>query len=132
MSSRAIEIILSRQLADCLNVPVFLVDPKGNLMFYNAPAEGLLGRRFEETGEMPMEMWSTAFFPTDEDGNAVPPEQLPLVTSIQKHVPAHKTFWVKSFDGRSIQISVTAIPIIGRDQEFVGAIAIFWDNPIDI
>ena len=132
MSGRAIEIILSRQLADCLNVPVFLVDPRGNLMFYNAPAEGLLGRRFEETGEMPMQEWSTAFYPTDEDGKAIPPDQLPLVDSIKNHVPAHKTFWVKSFDGRSIQISVTAIPIIGRDQEFVGAIAIFWDNSIEL
>lgn len=132
MSGRAIEIILSRQLADCLNVPVFLVDPRGNLMFYNAPAEGLLGRRFEDTGEMPMEEWSTAFYPTDEDGKAIPPDQLPLVDSIKNHVPAHKTFWVKSFDGRSIQISVTAIPIIGRDQEFVGAIAIFWDNSIEL
>lgn len=128
MAGRSIEIILSRQLADCLNVPVFIVDPEGNLVFYNAPAEGLLGRRFEDTGVMPMEMWSTAFHPTDEDGKAIPPEELPLVNSIQNHVPGHKTFWAKSFDGQSVKISVTAIPIIGRAQEFVGAMAIFWDN----
>jgi PAS domain-containing protein len=132
MPGRAIEIILSRQLADCLNVPVFLVDPNGNLLFYNAPAEGLLGQRFEDSGEMPMEMWSTAFYPTDADGNALPPSEIPLVNCISDHVPAHNTFWIKSFDGQSVQISVTAIPIIGRDQEFVGAMAIFWNNSIDV
>lgn len=126
MAGYAIEIILSRQLADSLNIPVFIVDPEGNLLFYNASAEELLGRRFEDTGEMPMEMWSTTFNPTDEEGKAIPPNELPLVKSIQNHVPAHKTFWVKSLDGQSRQISVTAIPIVGRSETFVGAMAVFW------
>ena len=38
-----IQIILTRQLAAYLSVPVFLVDPKGNLLFYNEPAEIVLG-----------------------------------------------------------------------------------------
>ena len=50
-----IEIILSRQLADCLSMPVFITDTVGNLIFYNEPAENLLGTRFEETGEMKVE-----------------------------------------------------------------------------
>lgn len=128
MAGRSIEIILSRQLADCLNVPVFIVDPEGNLIFYNASAEGLLGRRFEDTGEMPMEIWSTAFHPTDEDGNAIPPNELPLVNTTKNHVPSHKSFWLRSLDGKSHNVSVTAIPIVGRSQEFVGAMAIFWAN----
>jgi len=127
MAGHAIEIILSRQLADSLNIPVFIVDPEGNLLFYNAPAEELFGQRFEDTGEMPMEMWSTAFYPTDKDGNPIPPEQLPLVNSITNHVPDHNSFWINSFDGRRINISVTAIPIIGRAGIFVGAMAMFWD-----
>ena len=45
-----IQIILIRQLAGYLSVPLFLVDPKGDLLFYNEPAEAILGRRFEETG----------------------------------------------------------------------------------
>jgi hypothetical protein len=44
---------LARQLAGYLSVPVFLVDPLGNLLFYNEPAEVILGRRFEETGAQP-------------------------------------------------------------------------------
>ena len=33
-----IQIILMRQLAGYLSVPLFLVDPKGDLLFYNEPA----------------------------------------------------------------------------------------------
>jgi hypothetical protein len=58
-----IQIILTRQLAGYLSVPAFLVDPKGTLLFYNEPAEVLLGRRFDETGAMPAEEWATIFAP---------------------------------------------------------------------
>lgn len=132
MPSQAIEMILSRQLADSLSVPVFLVDPEGNLLFYNLPAEGVLGKKFEDTGPMPVGDWGTSFFPHEEDGTLIPPEGLPLVQTIQTQVPAHRTFWIKSLQGNSTKISVTAIPIIGRSGKFRGAMAIFWDNDLRI
>lgn len=128
MSAYEIEIILSRQLADCLTVPVFIVNPEGTLIFYNEPAEYILGKKFQDTGAMPVGDWGTSFFPHDGDGNDIPPEDLPLVQTIQNKVPAHKTFWIKTLDGKSIEISVTSIPIIGRSKNFSGAMAIFWDN----
>ena len=65
-----IQIILARQLAGYLSIPVFLVDQAGNLLFYNEPAELILGltHRFDETGAMPAEVWSTAFTPEDGSG----------------------------------------------------------------
>ena len=48
MTGHEIEIILTRQWADALSIPVFLTDPVGNLLFYNAPAEQILGKRFED------------------------------------------------------------------------------------
>ena len=128
MSAHAIEIILSRQLADCLTIPVFIVDPEGTLLFYNEPAEGILGKKFQDTGPMPVGEWGTAFFPHDENGKEIPPKDLPLVQTIEKKIPAHKTFWIKALDGKSTKISVTSIPIIGRSKNFSGAMAIFWDN----
>ena len=65
-SQKEIELILARQLASYLAMPIFIVDPLGNLVYYNEPAEGILGHRFEETGEMPVEEWTTIFQPTDE------------------------------------------------------------------
>jgi len=126
MASYEIEIILNRQLADCLSIPVFITDTKGNLIFYNEPAEDLLGTRFEETGAMPVEEWSTIFTPTDEFSNVIPPEELPLVKTLSKVYPYHKTFWIKSMHGNKEKISVTSYPIIGRENKFLGAVAIFW------
>ena len=73
-----IQIILARQLAGYLSVPVFLVDQNGNLLFYNEPAELILGQRFDETGAMPADVWSTAFTPEDGRGKPIPPNELPL------------------------------------------------------
>ena len=128
MSAMTIEIILSRQLADCLSVPVFIVDPKGTLLFYNEAAEHILGERYENSGEMPVSKWSTMFEPVDHDGNPVPPEDLPLVKTLHTHKPAHGSFVIKRLDGQSIPISVTSYPIIGRTKVFTGAVAIFWTN----
>lgn len=130
MPGYEIEIILSRQLADCLSVPVFIVDPEGTLLFYNEPAEIILGKRFEETGKMPVGEWGTAFQPHDAKGKSIPASELPLVKTLNNHEPAHMTFWIKSLSGKSLEISVTSIPIIGRSQKFTGALAIFWTKDL--
>ena len=126
MSSREIEVILSRQLADSLSTSVFIVDPDGNLIFYNEPAEDLLGLRYEETGTMPVSEWSSIFTPMDDKGNVLAPEDLPLVQTLSKQLPAQGDFWIRSLKNKSHKISVTSFPIIGRPDRFLGAIAIFW------
>jgi PAS domain-containing protein len=128
MPANQIEIILSRQLADCLSIPVFLTDPEGNLLFYNEPAEELLGKRYEETGKMPVAEWATIFNPIGEHGEPLPPESLPLVQTLTTRQPAHGVFWIESLKGINHKISVTAYPIIGRPDRFLGAVAIFWKN----
>ena len=128
MAGYDIEIILSRQLADCLTVPVFIVDPEGTLLFYNEPAETILGKRFEDTGPMPVKEWSTTYYPHDGKGNVIHPKNLPLVKTLNDHLPAHKSFWIRSMDGKDHNISVTSFPLIGRSQKFSGAIAIFWTH----
>lgn len=127
MAQKEIEVILTRQLASYLAMPVFLVDKEGNLVYYNEPAEAVLGRRFEETGEMQLADWSTIFTPTDESGTPLPPETLPLVIALRELTPAHKVFWIKGLDNVSRQISVTAFPLIGQANRHLGAVAIFWE-----
>lgn len=127
MPAYEIEIILNRQLADCLSMPVFITDTKGNLIFYNEPAEQILGTRFEDTGEMKLETWSTIFKQQDSEGKLLTPDQLPLARTIKDQYPYHKTFWIESLQGKSEKISVTAYPIIGRAGKFLGAVAIFWE-----
>jgi PAS domain-containing protein len=126
MASYEIEIILNRQLADCLSLPVFITDPNGDLIFYNEAAEKILGKRFEETGEMPKEIWSTVFKPLDDDGKQLPPEELPLVRTLKDVYPYHKSMRIEGLNGAVHDISVTSYPIISRSGNFLGAVAIFW------
>ena len=128
MPAYEIEIILNRQLADCLSIPVFITDTAGNLIFYNEPAERVLGARFEEKGEMSAETWSTIFKPLDEHMQPLPPTELPLVKTLGDQRPHHKTFWIESLNGKKEKISVTSYPIISRTAKFIGAVAIFWES----
>jgi PAS domain-containing protein len=122
-----IQIILIRQLAGYLSVPLLLVDPKGDLLYYNEPAETLLGRRFEETGAMPAETWSTAFTPIDERGQSIPPEELPLMIALATQRPASKRFYIHAMNGVRRHIDSTSIPIVGLQGEFLGAASLFWE-----
>jgi PAS domain-containing protein len=122
-----IELILMRQLASCLAMPIFLVDPEGNLVFYNEHAEKILGRRYEETGAMPVSEWSTIFRPFDANEEPLAPESLPLVIALTHMRPAHKRFWIRGLDGRKRHIEVTAIPIIGQRKQLAGGVSIFWE-----
>jgi PAS domain-containing protein len=125
-----VEVILARQLFDYLALPIFLVDPDGNLLFYNEPAEGILGHRYAETGPMPAAEWATIFDPTDEAGQPLPPEALPLITALRERRPAHSEFWIRGLDdGVPRRIEVTAFPLVGQAERRLGAVAIFWEKP---
>ncbi len=123
-----VEVILMKQVASYLATPVFVVNPAGNLVYFNEPAETLLGRRYEETGEMPQSEWATIFTPTDEDGVPIPPEGLPLVRALVDRRPAHREMWITGLDGPRRHISITAFPMIGQHNRNLGAVAVFWEE----
>ena len=128
MSQQEIEIILARHLAECLAMPIFIVNPDGDLIFYNEPAESILGLNYNETGMMPAKEWATIFNPADREGKSLAPEELPLVIALSEHHPAHRLFWIHGKDGVSREIEVTAFPLIGQAERFLGAVAIFWES----
>ena len=127
MAQKEIEIILMRQLASYLSVPIFVVDPEGTLLFYNEPAETLLGVQFDEAGEMPVSEWSTIFKPTDDAGRPLPPEALPLVTTLKTGAPARGTLWITGLDGIPRRLDVVSFPLVGQGHRVLGAAAILWD-----
>ena len=128
MPQREIEVILTRQLASYLALPIFIVDPDGTLVFYNEPAEAILGHRFEETGEMPASEWSS-LYTTDGPGDSVAPEELPLMIALREHRPAHGRLIIRGLDHVRRHIEVTAFPLIGQAGRGLGAVAIFWEVP---
>jgi hypothetical protein len=121
--------ILMKLVASYLAMPVFLVGPTGALLYYNEPAEAILGLRYEETGEMPLEEWSTVFVPTYENGSIMPPEALPLTKAVQQRLPDHGEFWVRGLDEVPHHISATAFPLVGQSERNLGSVAIFWETP---
>ena len=122
-----IQIILTRQLGAYLSVPLFIFDPKGNLIFYNEPAEAILGRRFDETGALSQEEWSSAVTRFDDEGQPIPREDLPQIITLTKKRPAYKRYHTRGPDGVVRHIEVTSIPLTGLQGDFLGAAVLFWE-----
>jgi PAS domain-containing protein len=127
MAPQEIEMILARHLASYLAMPIFLVDPQGTLLFYNAAAELILGRRFDESGPLPLEEWGTIFTPVDVPGGGLAPNEMPLVIALNEQHPAHRDFWIRGLDQVPRHIEVTGVPVIGQAGRHLGALAIFWE-----
>ena len=126
--TQPIELILMRELAGHLATPIFVVKPNGDLLFYNEPAEEILGTRFDETGMMPFQAWATAFTPTGDDGVVIPPNELPLAIAVQQQRPAQGVMTILGFDGKRRRLMVAAIPLKGQWGDHLGAMAIFWEE----
>jgi PAS domain-containing protein len=123
---KPLELILARNLLSSISTPGFLVDDASELVFYNDAAAGLLGRRVEEVGRLPLEEWSTMFGPFDDDGEPVAVEELPLVIALRHNRPSYSRFHVQSLNGERHEIEVAALPLVAASGGFRGALAIFW------
>jgi PAS domain-containing protein len=124
---KEIEVILTRQLAGYLTVPIFIIDPDGNLLYYNEPAQTILGQRFEDTGEMAAVEWGALFTPVGEDGRPLAVEDLPIIIALREHRPASRRFAIRGLDGAHRLIDVTAFPLDGVADRHLGAVAMFWE-----
>jgi PAS domain-containing protein len=120
-------VILMRQLASYMAMPILLLDPAGTLLFYNEPAEVLLGQRYVETGEMSLAEWTRRFRVTAEDGSPLAPEDRPLIIALQQRRAVHGAFWIQGLDGVARRIEATAFPLEGQGRRQLGAVAIFWE-----
>jgi PAS domain-containing protein len=125
VAQRPIELIMARNLLSSLSTPAFLVDEAAMLVFYNDAAGTLLGRRFEETGNMPADEWSSQFGPIDERGAPMPVEDLPLTSALRRGRPAHARFRIRSLEGGEQAIETSALPIL-TSEGARGAMIFFW------
>lgn len=128
MPAHNLVLILARDFASRLATAMFLVDPDGTVIYYNEGAERVLGRPFMEGRSMPASEWSTVFSPADELGNPLALEELPIGVALRDRVPAHRDLSITGADGVARAIEVTALPLFAHADEFVGAVAIFWER----
>ena len=127
MAQQHVELILFRQLATTLALPIFLVDDAGDLAFLNEAAERVLGLRFDDLGEMSFDVWTTAFLPRTPDGARQPAASLPLVRAILDRRPAHGQITITGLDGVDRRLEVTAFPLDAGNGRMIGAVAMFWE-----
>jgi PAS domain-containing protein len=126
---QSVEMILVRQLASYLFVPVLVVDATGTVVFYNEPAERILGVRFEETGRIDREE-ANRLVELSDDPSAGPEDlERPLDTALQQRRPAHARRWLlRRADRVRLQVELTAFPIIDHEERLLGAMAMFWEH----
>jgi PAS domain-containing protein len=129
MPQQQVEVILVRQLASYLTIPIFVVGMDENLIYYNDAAGNLLGRRFDEAGEMPLTDLPGKFKILAEDGTPLSIQDMPITAAVRERRPEHLRLRYESLDGVQRTIEVTAFPLEGQGGRQLGAVAIFWEAP---
>ncbi|HEX6299265.1 MAG TPA: PAS domain-containing protein [Acidimicrobiia bacterium] len=122
-----VEIILLRQVASYLSIPVWVMDSDGNLVYYNDSAESLLGIRFDDVGPIHADQLREMFRVTDLQGAPISESSVPVVVALSKRVPAHGEIRFCGMDGVWRDIEVSAIPLEGQGGRFLGVLATFWE-----
>ena len=108
-------------------MPILIVDTGGTLLFYNEPAEVILGQHFDETGEMSADEWSGLFAVADEARNPIAQEDRPTMLALSERKPFSRTVWMRCGQREWLHVNITAFPLIGEGGQFLGAQMIFWE-----
>ena len=124
---RHIALILAKDLAANLASAMLLVDPDGDLVFFNEPAERILGRPFAEAQMSRAELAKT-FKPVDASGAPIPLAELPLAAAFREGVPNHGQLRIEAVDGRTHDLHVVAVPLFAQVDRLVGGLAVFWES----
>lgn len=126
-SPKPIQLILARQLASTLAMPILIVDTDGTLIFFNEPAEVILGQRFQETGEISADTWCKLFAIEDEERKPIAQEDRPTMRALSEKTPVSRTVWMQCGYREWRHVNITAFPLIGEAKQFLGAQMIFWE-----
>jgi PAS domain-containing protein len=119
-------LILAREFASSLSTPTLIADARGSLVFYNEAAESIVGRRFSEDRETPLEDWAAAFEPRTISSEPLPADRRPARIAFDEHRASHLRYRVTGADGVEREIEATAFPLFAHTDDFVGIVVIFW------
>ena len=129
MAQREIEIILLRQWASHMSLPIWVSGLDGDLVYYNEPAEQLLGVRYDEAGTMPLAELTKTFKVETADGLPMTQDRFPLAIALQERRPYHARLRYCGLDGVWRDVEVTAFPFEGEGRRPLGAVTIWWEVP---
>jgi PAS domain-containing protein len=129
-SQKPLELILARNLLTSISTPSFLVDGAGTMIFYNEAAAALLGRSFEEAGQMSAEEWLATFGPFSREGAPVDLDEISLTQAIQDGQPAHGSFCIRTARGEEETVEAAAFPLVASANGTSGAMIMFWPRGV--
>jgi len=126
-SQQPIEMILLRQLAHHLASPIWILEATGELVFYNEPAEHLLGIKFGDVGPLVAVELTEMFEVTEADGASLAESDFPIADALINRTPANRLVRFGAKDGVRRLVEVLAMPIVGQGNRFLGVLATFWE-----
>jgi len=126
---RSVALILARELAENLLTPMWIWDEDGVLVYLNEPAAAaIVGSSLDDLG--PFRQQDVELFRCEDlDGNPIDVDDLPSAIALREQRPAHRVLRMEGLDGVKRKITVTAIPLFGRNEDFMGVMSLAWALP---
>jgi PAS domain-containing protein len=125
---KSVVLILARELASNIATPMLVLDHHGTLVFFNEPAERVLGTTFAQTGEIPADEWDKRWEIVDRNGERISLLTSPLAVCITEQRPAHGEICVTGLDGVHRCLETTVYPLFDSGKRHVGAVGVFWER----
>jgi PAS domain-containing protein len=126
-STPSLPLILARELASNLATPMFLIDARGMLVFFNEAAEVFLGASFAELGEIDALEWGAMLQMSEPDGTPVRRRDTPAGIAFFERRPSHRRFLATGHDGVRHHVEVTAYPLFAATDDLHGVVSVFWE-----
>jgi PAS domain-containing protein len=128
MAPKPIELILLRQLASRLPLPVALVDAQGVLVYFNPAGERLLSLDYAALGEYPISRFGELLDPRQPDGSPMRAQDMPIAVALHERTPQQARMILHGTDGTPHHIVTTAVPLDGQGGVLLGSMSIFWEE----
>jgi hypothetical protein len=91
------------------------------MIYYNESAEFILGKKFNESGEIESREWDERFY--DENRTKmIKMLDLPFLKVLSGRTIIEGEFWMRSFEEIEQKVRVICIPLVGMAQRELGAI----------
>ncbi|HSH02323.1 MAG TPA: hypothetical protein VLL52_07370 [Anaerolineae bacterium] len=121
---KELEVILARHLASSLAIPMFLINPQADLIYFNTLAERILGQRYDETGVLTYAEWSTLMTFRDKDGNKLVEHNNPFLVSLRTEKLINQQLWLETINQNKQCLTISCIPLLGQTYHFFGVLVI--------
>lgn len=127
MSQQPVELILMRQLAASLSMPIVMFDADGMMLFMNEGGERVFGRRMEDIERTHFSNLSADLDYWDDKGVHLPIGERPVATAFAERRPVHRNLKIRTLDGAMRRVANTAFPLVGQSGRFLGVLSILWE-----